>query len=492
MIEIVRNKYIMKLIIYAIGQIFLRCKNKINWEDVVALVDKKSSEGDSIVVSNREYPIIDPITIPELQYDYIVVFSNLYFEEIRMELSGKYFIPKDKIIPYREIVENNELSVMGFLEFCQIFCREKKCRKILDCSMSVLPRYYLTAEELFPNKEISIDGLSETITDFNVNLYQNIYQSFSECDKDYDMILIWKKTDDLETEIENVYKKGRYILFPTSYLFMGKPIKELLYKRLSKFGEISCISCGQGLFWVIDTATKTKPNIDGKNISIYVVTHKKYNCLSNHLYKPLCVGGYVQEGHLTEQVGDNISELNEKINECTALYWIWKNTKEEFIGLNHYRRYFYNNEIKSMDNYLDVVHICKILEDYDIILPKAAKVLHVYKQLAETMDSTLFENSYKIIRNLIKEKQPNYLKSFDSVMEGGSIFTCNMFVARREILSRYCEWLFSFLIKAAEDVNVEGYDDYNRRAVGFFAERMWTVWLQKNKLRIKELPYGIG
>jgi hypothetical protein len=32
---------------------------------------------------------------------------------------------------------------------------------------------------------------------------------------------------------------------------------------------------------------------------------------------------------------------------------------------------------------------------------------------------------------------------------------------------------------------------YSQRVIGFFAERMCTVWLRKNKLRIKELSYII-
>ena len=76
-------------------------------------------------------------------------------------------------------------------------------------------------------------------------------------------------------------------------------------------------------------------------------------------------------------------------------------------------------------------------------------------------------------------------------MDGYAIFNCNIFVTKREILDRYCEWLFSFLIEAAEEIDVEGYDSYSQRVIGFFAERMWTVWLRKNRLRIKELPYVI-
>lgn len=83
------------------------------------------------------------------------------------------------------------------------------------------------------------------------------------------------------------------------------------------------------------------------------------------------------------------------------------------------------------------------------------------------------------------------MEAFETVMRGHSFYVCNMFVTRREILNNYCEWLFSFLIEAAELLDITGYDSYSKRAMGFFAERMWTVWLMKQNLKIKELPYMV-
>ena len=111
--------------------------------------------------------------------------------------------------------------------------------------------------------------------------------------------------------------------------------------------------------------------------------------------------------------------------------------------------------------------------------------------MRNSMDPELCRIGYKMIRDKIKEKQPDYLKAFESVLNGHIIFNCNIFVTKRKILDQYCEWLFSFLIEAAEEINVEGYDSYSQRVIGFFAERMWTVWLRKNRFCIKELPYVI-
>lgn len=54
--------------------------------------------------------------------------------------------------------------------------------------------------------------------------------------------------------------------------------------------------------------------------------------------------------------GDNISFLNDKLNEMTVFYYMWKNIKKndsDFIGYNHYRRVFdlsrYNDKIWNYD-----------------------------------------------------------------------------------------------------------------------------------------------
>ncbi|MBR0103354.1 MAG: DUF4422 domain-containing protein, partial [Selenomonadaceae bacterium] len=59
------------------------------------------------------------------------------------------------------------------------------------------------------------------------------------------------------------------------------------------------------------------------------------------------------------------------------------------------------------------------------------------------------------------------------------------------IFDAYCKWLFSFLIDAIEEflskADLGTTPPKRRRVMGYFAERMLTVWLLKNRLRINEL-----
>ena len=57
------------------------------------------------------------------------------------------------------------------------------------------------------------------------------------------------------------------------------------------------------------------------------------------------------------------------------------------------------------------------------------------------------------------------------------------------MFDEYCQWLFSFIIPAACKIDESVYNAYSKRGIGFFAERMMTVWVIKKKFKVEELPY---
>ena len=106
-----------------------------------------------------------------------------------------------------------------------------------------------------------------------------------------------------------------------------------------------------------------------KKIQIYVVSHSEHDIKdieANDIYVPLFVGraGKDNLGFLSDDTGDNISDKNSSYCELTGLYWIWKNSTADVIGLAHYRRYFAKWKFGKR---LERKDIEEILKDYDII-----------------------------------------------------------------------------------------------------------------------------
>ena len=111
------------------------------------------------------------------------------------------------------------------------------------------------------------------------------------------------------------------------------------------------------------------------------------------------------------------------------------------------------------------------------------------KLLRDLLQPGVYEKGFAIVEEALRRHQPDYHERFLEVLDGHLMYICNMFVTRKEIFDEYCTWLFSFLIEAAEQMDVSEYNAYSKRVIGFFAERMLTVWLTRQPLKIKELPY---
>ena len=86
---------------------------------------------------------------------------------------------------------------------------------------------------------------------------------------------------------------------------------------------------------------------------------------------------------------------------------------------------------------------------------------------------------------------PDYLNAFDYRMGLPIVYAKNMFVARKNVFDAYCEWFFSFMIDSTREVlketSLNQLKGFARRMMGYFSEGMLTVWLIKNRLRVKEI-----
>ena len=225
-----------------------------------------------------------------------------------------------------------------------------------------------------------------------------------------------------------------------------------------------------------------------KKVEIYIAAHKKFDPPKDSIYIPLHVGSKGKEdlGYTKDSTGDNISSKNSNYCELTGLYWIWKNSKSDIVGLVHYRRYFYKSVLKNRKKILNREDILKILNKYDVIVaPKGntwgTNVRENYNQkhIAEDLNKC---------EKILKKKYPDYKDAFDTIMNGSSYSPFNMVITRKEIFDEYCKWLFDIFSDLEKKINVEdGRSNYDKRVYGFLSERLFNVWLLKNSnYKVKE------
>lgn len=227
-----------------------------------------------------------------------------------------------------------------------------------------------------------------------------------------------------------------------------------------------------------------------KDFFLYVITHKEYGYQLHPGYCPICVGGYSSVGALTDQSGENVSDFNNRINEMTAIYWVWKNKPSKYVGFCHYRRYFYDNNFGSYENHLKATTALEYLNKYDMLVCEKSidADYSIEYELKMPLSDEAFECGYNIILSNIRKHQPEYEKDFYEVLSGKTLCYYNMFVTTWEVFDRFATWLFSFLIPAAEEFPIERFEGQDKRTIGFFAERMLSVWLRQNPLTLKSLP----
>lgn len=230
------------------------------------------------------------------------------------------------------------------------------------------------------------------------------------------------------------------------------------------------------------------------DIKVLVATHKKYWMPNNEVYLPIQLGKDIHEdlGLLGDNTGDNISKKQPYYSELTAIYWAWKNLKADYIGINHYRRYFSNEKniffkVGDKEKIFKYEDFSNILDEYPVILPKKRHyyIVSRYKQYKDAHDI----KDLILCKNVIKNIYPEYLNTFELIINKKSGHILNMFVMRYDIFCDYCKWLFDILFELEKMVDLKNYDEYQQRVFGYIAERLLDVWIDYNNILYKEVNY---
>lgn len=240
--------------------------------------------------------------------------------------------------------------------------------------------------------------------------------------------------------------------------------------------------------------------------SIYVGYHAPVDMLSDDIFKYIYCGSAINgeenyiKGTLRDDTGDNISYLNKRFCECTALYWMWKNDIDsDYIGFMHYRRHLNFSNYKYDENKYclidcDIIShayenkfgleegaIKKCLSDKDIILPKKFNSRSInYKSNIDLYKYSKFCHlrDIDILGSIMKEEYEDLYKYFIEHNNDNFAYYTNIFIMKKEIFNEYCSFLFPLLFKLDEKININNYNYQEQRAVAFLSERIFDIYIR--------------
>lgn len=243
------------------------------------------------------------------------------------------------------------------------------------------------------------------------------------------------------------------------------------------------------------------------NSQIYICYHKDFQNIKNSILTPIQVGASLSDvdlGFVKDNSGENISCKNKYYSELTALYWIWKNSKADYVGLMHYRRLFdLSNGTKRWFNYfpdnideileLNKTTVENILSDFDIILPMKRVIPKIQSSYKYYKKKHVISDLDAVL-DIIKDYTPEiYDTAVDVLKNSNRMYLYNMFISSKDFLDGYAKWLFEILFRLEDKIqsDVELRTPYQQRVYGFLSERLFTIYVEyckKSGLKIKEVP----
>ena len=258
---------------------------------------------------------------------------------------------------------------------------------------------------------------------------------------------------------------------------------------------------------------------NSENCKIYVFHYKNGEPFPDSAgYLHILAGkeSYSGESNLTgDNSGENISGKNRYYSELTGIYWIYKNQSSDIVGTSHYRRFFtaqgepFRYKLKRFLYYfagmnkgrhgliytsdysfwekriLTCEEASSYLNNFDAIMP-------VRRMLRQSIEKHYIKyhdiTDLQLLRNIIIEKSPEFIPSFDSTFQQKRIYANNMMVMKWPDFKALCDWLFMLLFEFERRVKLTEYTEYQQRIFGFLSERLITVWVNHHDLKVKEFP----
>ena len=171
---------------------------------------------------------------------------------------------------------------------------------------------------------------------------------------------------------------------------------------------------------------------------------------------------------ILDNSGDNISSKNKQYCEMTASYWIWKNKKHGWKGIEHYRRHL-------------LVKPELLGDDVDAVLPLP---YICYPDELYQFRRFISEDVKEALLTALEHVHPKEYDDYLSILKGQYQYTYNMVCAKNDVFDEYCKWFFE-ITEYMESMGDRVTDIRDTRALSYVAEVLTNLYFMSNKPGLK-------
>jgi hypothetical protein len=144
-------------------------------------------------------------------------------------------------------------------------------------------------------------------------------------------------------------------------------------------------------------------------------------------------------GYCFDDQGDNISALNPWLGDLTGLYWVWKNTQDEWVGTNQYRRSYDDGDVQQQPQRQDRLWV-------SVFLQFPYSIAHQYRTCHGDIGLHVL---WEAARQGRIPMTTDMIEGLDHIH---TLSPCNMFFAHRSVFDRVCSVLFDIIFELRDGV----------------------------------------
>jgi hypothetical protein len=235
-----------------------------------------------------------------------------------------------------------------------------------------------------------------------------------------------------------------------------------------------------GKFPALDSVSGGPP----ADLALYEVRNHRDKPLSNrprlqYFERSIQAGAAVTGERIApilDNAGDNISAKNKQYCEMSAAYWIWKNTKHAWKGMEHYRRrLLVTPEMLNggADAVMPLPYIC-------------------YPNTLAQFRRLVSEDVLNALLRALKILHPGEYDAYLRILNGQYQYSYNLVCAKREVFDAYCSWLFG-ITEYMETLANKTPEIANTRALSYVTEVLTNLYFMSNqdKLTIRHAEKAI-